>query len=319
MKKIITLALVGSGKWGKNCIRSIKNISSCKLKYISSPHIDTKNEISGRIIKIPDYRKLITYSEVDGIIIATPSSTHFEIASFFIKNKKNILLEKPITTNLKDALSLVRLVNKAKSLCMAGHIYNYNPGFDCFIKNIHRVGKIKIIQSFAGKTASEMRSCPSLLWEWGPHDISMCLKLLSTYPISVSCNKLSTENGTTIYALRLFFPENIMAYVTIGKSFYKKTRIFSAIGTTGSLMFNDYSTHKVTLYSQNNTKKMYITYKDTPPLTREISKFIQSIRNKSDPETTIQNALYVYKILDTAEKSAIQNGEALQLGKIPST
>ncbi|HQP91933.1 MAG TPA: Gfo/Idh/MocA family oxidoreductase, partial [Candidatus Omnitrophota bacterium] len=74
-----------------------------------------------------DYRSLI--SRCDMVSIATPTNTHFEIAKYAILAGKHVLIEKPITDNLKTAHILTKLARKKGVILQVGHVERFNSAF----------------------------------------------------------------------------------------------------------------------------------------------------------------------------------------------
>src|SRR5207253_2288476 len=113
-------------------------------------NIEKKN-IPSKYIRIKNYKDLLNKKNLDGIIIATPASEHYKVASELVKKNINVLLEKPLVLNMRDAKKLINLVNKSNAIFMPGHIYNYNIGISMlktFILNIGKIDKI-VCQSFS--------------------------------------------------------------------------------------------------------------------------------------------------------------------------
>jgi predicted dehydrogenase len=72
-----------------------------------------------------DYHDLI--GDVAAVAVATPTSTHFEIASTLLDNGINVLLEKPITTTMDEARKLVELAEAKSLVLQVGHLERFNP------------------------------------------------------------------------------------------------------------------------------------------------------------------------------------------------
>ena len=101
--------LVGAGYWGKNFIRILeKETNKFELKYI----VDTQTEIPeyNCFSSLEDLEKYI--DDIDAAIVSTPTKTHYEIVKFLLKHEVNVLVEKPLTTNLKDAEELYDLASE---------------------------------------------------------------------------------------------------------------------------------------------------------------------------------------------------------------
>src|SRR5260221_7356097 len=206
-KKIVNLAIVGSGVWAKNYIHSFESISSGQLRYISSPHIETKTFIPSGIRKIPDYRQLITFPDIDGIIIASSSETHTDITSFFLKNGYPVLVEKPVAMSYSKILTLKKLYKKNHHVFVPGHVYCFHPAFLSFKKSLHQIGQLSSLHLQSGKQKTRNNHI-SVIWEWGPHDVSMCLEIMKVMPVAVSA--WITQNNDFVCA-RLLYQSNIQA------------------------------------------------------------------------------------------------------------
>ena len=116
MSNKLRIGLIGIGDWGKNYINTLKNKKEASLKKIACRNLKDKQKLIKDYEVTDNWHDLSLSSEIDGIIIATPPNTHFEIASEAIKNGKPVIIEKPLTLNLKDAVSLFDLSKKNKVL-----------------------------------------------------------------------------------------------------------------------------------------------------------------------------------------------------------
>ena len=103
------ICVVGAGNWGRNHIRTLHQLNSLgavvendpqAVRFIKEeyPYCNIHTDLISSLNK--DY---------DGFIVATPPLTHFEIAKKIIESNKPLLVEKPLTLNLKDAIKLNNL------------------------------------------------------------------------------------------------------------------------------------------------------------------------------------------------------------------
>lgn len=291
---MITLALIGIGRWGKNYISTINNLSSCKLPE--------------KFIKTSNYKELFAFDNIDGVIIATPSSTHFKIAKEFLGRGFNVLIEKPMTTSYRDALELFKIARKYKNIVMVGHIYLYNPAFLLVKKLIKSIGKIKYI-STEGMNYGPIRTDVSALWDWGPHDISMAISLLGSLPQEVSAE------GYDMCNLKLKFPNDIFVFVNIGWLSPVKKRNMTIVGEKGTIIFDDTIEKKIAVIRNLKTKEAnYPSFPKGSPLTFEISNFVEQIQNKGKVnKSSLKMGLDVVKVLEACEKSIKLNGKIIKI------
>jgi predicted dehydrogenase len=79
---------------------------------------------------------------VDAIIIATPTSTHFDIIKKIGKKVKNIFVEKPLAQNFSETKKIINLVKKNKINLRVGFIERFNPAVESLLKIIKKNQKI---------------------------------------------------------------------------------------------------------------------------------------------------------------------------------
>ena len=91
----IKLGLIGVGKWGVNYIKTVKEIDYIDLNYVTSNKNISKNLLNNDCKVENDWKKIVSSKKIDGIIIATPPHTHYEILMECINLKIPVLIEKP--------------------------------------------------------------------------------------------------------------------------------------------------------------------------------------------------------------------------------
>lgn len=309
-----TLALIGIGRWGINYINAIKSTNNIRIKYLCSTNTKSFDKIPNIFIKLDDYRKLFPYKDIDGIIIATPASTHFNISKDLLLKGYNILIEKPFTTNYKDAVTLKEIHESINSVVMVAHIYLYNPAFIKTCAVLKKIGEIKYLEC-EGSNWAPIRKDVSALWDWAPHDISMCLEILKEDPVEiqawgVSILKPLKKNAFDTVYIRLGFTHNVQAFIRLGILSPIKKRKVTIIGSRSSVIFDDTKDRKIQLF--NNTGTVYPSYSDNKPLFMEIMEFADCIKTKKNPRSDLYLALRVSKIIHYVEQSIENKGIAIK-------
>lgn len=298
-----TLALIGSGRWGKNYIKTIRSLSSC--------------ELPNSFIKTKSYKELLSFDGIDGVVIATPASTHFQIAKEFLEKGFNVLIEKPVTTNYKDASELSRVARKYKNIVMVGHIYLYNPAFLKVKKLARDIGNIKYISS-EGMNYGPIRSDVSALWDWGPHDISMAIELLESLPEEVCGYGASVLRPNTEFydtcSLKLKFPKNIFMFISVSWLSPVKKRNMTIVGEKNTIIFDDTVEKKISLVNNLNKEIIYPSFSKASPLSEEISSFVKLIKNKKEiNKSSLRMGLDVLRVIEACEKSIRLGGKILKI------
>src|SRR5215207_6651202 len=95
----IVLAQVGCGYWGPNLLRNFSALPGVAVKYL----VDSSAERRAFVEKgfpatqaIADFGAVLADATVDGVIIATPAGSHFELALQVLRAGKHVFVEKPL-------------------------------------------------------------------------------------------------------------------------------------------------------------------------------------------------------------------------------
>jgi UDP-2-acetamido-3-amino-2,3-dideoxy-glucuronate N-acetyltransferase len=276
---MINLALIGLGKWGKNYLETVKKIPDVKIKYICAVTTKTLDKYSSKYIKTTNYLDLLSRNDLNGVIIATPAATHYKIAQAFLKRRIPVLVEKPLTLTYLDAKKLVALARRQQTSLMIGHIYLYHPAFIKLLQLLPKLGHIEYIECEAGNFGP-FRKDISPLWDWLPHDLSMCLKIIKQKPKIVSISKQYQDH---IYKIILKVGE-IDINININNFLPTRKRKITVIGDKGILIFDDTQQKKLYLYkiTKNNLtpNPIFIKYKSMLPLENEVRIFINHLNEK---------------------------------------
>ena len=110
------VALIGFGYWGPKLARNIQNSNFFQIEYIvdkSKKNIDNEKKAFPLSKVISDYKK-INNQKIDLVVISTPTKTHFQMASFFLKYT-NVLVEKPLSLSIRQVNKLENLAKKLKN------------------------------------------------------------------------------------------------------------------------------------------------------------------------------------------------------------
>ena len=307
---MLRFGLIGAGRWGSRYIHTINQIPDIKLAHIASSKEDVKNLVIGGCLVSQEWQALIGNSELDGIIIATPPSSHFDISMQAIGAKVPILIEKPLTLNLREAKEIKRFSSEQKVFTMVGHTHLYSEAFRKLKTTGKELGRLLSVSS-GGGAWGPFRIDTSMLWDWAPHDISMCLDLFEEYPSLISCKTNRVIKTQKFYGeekeVGLFFPGGGDAKIVVSNINKIKTRIFKAVYEGGTLIYDDQSNNKLQLLecSKAFSKIKNISLTGVLPLENLVREFAQGIMLKKNSDHGIDIGLDVVKILDICGEPGI--------------
>ncbi|MGV3609131.1 MAG: Gfo/Idh/MocA family protein [Planctomycetaceae bacterium] len=127
------IAVIGYGHLGKIHARLLNGLEDAKLAAVVDP-IPAACVAAEKELGIPvatDYREVLR--DIDGAIIAAPTSLHFEVASELLEAGKHVFVEKPITLETSDAEELVDLARMRGLALQVGHVERFNPALQAFL------------------------------------------------------------------------------------------------------------------------------------------------------------------------------------------
>lgn len=310
---MINLALIGVGEWGKNYLRAVKKVPDVSIKYVCSGPTSMR-DISPEYIKIYNYKEIVQKEDVDGVIIAAPSQYHYKLTEFFLSAKKPILVEKPLTTSLAEANKLKKIFDTISGKLMVGNIFLYNDAFRAFSLLSKKIGKISYIHA-EGCDNGPIRNEVSALWDWSPHDIAMCIDLMGRPEAvcgwSVTALRPNTKYHDMIYT-RLFFNENVSAFLRMGWLSPIKKREMLIVGEDGSLLFDDTSDKKIIFFDKTGKKKT-IECSQNEPLVNQLTDFVKMIENNKIPVGDFRKNFLITEVIDAIDRSINANGKVIKI------
>ena len=318
MKKKSNICVVGAGRWGTNHIKTLNNLGA--LGGIVESRENRREELKTLFPETPLYHSVkdVPLAEFHGFTVATPAETHFEVGSFLLKNKKHVLIEKPIALNTRDAGVLKKLADDNKVNLMVGHVLLFHPAIIKIKEMIDsgKIGKLEYIYSNRLNLGT-VRTEENILWSFAPHDISIFEFFIGSNPVEVvSRGGAFLQPGihdTTMTILT--YPNNVVGHIFVSWLHPFKEHRMVMIGSKGMISFEDSSEEKDILFYEKGIDWVQgepikrdgpteiIPYAKGFPLTNEIQYFINHLDGSKLEIADGQNAFDVLEVLEKATHS----------------
>ncbi len=320
------IAVIGCGYWGKNLVRNFNQLGAlglvCDLTVAG-------REQAAKItpdIEITDNLEKVWQSRVDGVVIATPAETHYQIAASAIKAGKHVFVEKPLALTYDHGAGLVRLAEKHNRILMVGHVLEYHPGITAMHRLIQNgdLGRISYIYSNR-LSLGKVRREENILWSFAPHDIAIILRLIGSLPFQVSAcgGSYVTPNIADVTVTNLLFDNGVNAHIHVSWLHPFKEQRLVVVGSKRMASFDDVE-KKLVLYDQHvdvtngepvpfKGPGQIIEWPDDEPLRLECEAFLNAITTGIPPLTDGISGLRVLKVLQAAQRSLITRGEPVTL------
>lgn len=328
--KVPAVAVIGSGYWGKNLVRTYHQLGALKLICDIN-----ENTLADFRKQYPDVQvclsltDVLSQEDISAVIIATPAETHFTIAREALLAGKHVYAEKPLVLQEKDCRELIHLASEKRLILMVGHLLQYHPAFMRLKEMVDNgeLGRISYIYSHRlnfGKIRREENS----LWSFAPHDISMILALVGEDPqavYAIGTNYLH-QKIADVTTTHLEFPSGIKAHIFVSWLHPYKEQNLVVVGDRKMAVFNDtlHWSKKLCLYPhqirwENNVpiptkaEPESVDIQDTEPLLTECKHFLSCIINGHNPKTDGNEGLRVLRVLNASQLSLDEQGRKITL------
>ncbi len=306
---MINIGLIGYGYWGKIYVKTLLNIKTVKLCWVCNKKTDiTKQELPARVRFTKNYHDILADDTIDAVIISTPPKTHYAITKAALEAGKDVLVEKPLTDNAKDAKQLLNLAHKNAKILMVGHIFLYNPAIIELKQQIdnHELGDPYYFSS-RRTSMGPVYTDVNVLWSLAPHDISII-----NYLNYGEMPKVITANGACylnqgvedVVDLVMEYKNNVKAFVHLSCLEPKRARETLVVAEKKNAIFEDTAENKLIISSSNNPQQKFIPKLNRiSPLENQCLHFFYCIKTRKSPLTDGYHGYQIIKILEYAQQS----------------
>jgi predicted dehydrogenase len=126
----VRIAVVGVGHLGRQHARVAARTPGVALVGVHDRHTDRAEDVA-RIEATDVLRRREDVAEkAEAVVVATPTASHAELATFFLERGLHVLVEKPMASSLPEAEGLVGLARSRGRVLEVGHVERYNPAVE---------------------------------------------------------------------------------------------------------------------------------------------------------------------------------------------
>lgn len=318
MKKI-KCVVIGVGNMGKHHARNFSEINDCTLVAVSDTNQDVGLSIAQKYNckYYKNYKEMLKKEEFEIASIATPISSHFEIARNCILAKKNLLIEKPICLSTKEAKLLIALANKKNIKLSVGYVERFNPAIVKLKKLIDKgsLGEIKsmIFRRIGPPPVQNIGT--NIIMDIGVHDINLANFLLNEIPQKAKVfwgktDKVIHENFADIYLVyktaSAHIQVNWITPVKIRELMINFSKGYAEVDFIRQRLFvyplDEIYDNKIFFRFSVGVKKI-ISIKKSEPLKEELKSFIKSVKFNKKPLVSADESFETLKIALKLAKS----------------
>lgn len=279
----LKIALIGAGHMGLIHLGKLIDFEDVEVRGVADIDVDMLNSVSEKyhVPIFTDYKDIS--DDLEGVVIASSTETHYEVARNFLEKKVHVFIEKPITSRIDQGERLIDLAEKKGLILQVGHLERFNPAFKEAASRIRKplFVETRRMSSFTGRSTDI-----DVVLDLMIHDIDLTLSIVKediseirAYGLALVSDKLDMASA------RLVFEGGCVASINASRVSVSKERSIT-IFEKDKQYFVDLLNGRL---SDNASKKdgnietLEYQAEKVDSVKEELSEFISSIRGGKTP------------------------------------
>ena len=335
---MLGIGVIGYGYWGPNLVRNFMEAAGSTVLRVADLRPERLAEAQSRYPSIKVTKNLCDLfadPNISAVAIATPVSSHFELAMQALKSGKHVLVEKPLALNSEHAERLIEEAARRKLVLMVDHTFVYT-GAVRKIREMVASGALGSIYYYDSVRVNLglFQHDVNVIWDLAVHDLSIMDFVLANKPVAVSATGISHISGQpeNVAYITLFFADNQIAHLHVNWLAPVKVRRTLIGGSEKMIVYDDLEpSEKIKVYDKGVTLapgreevyELLVSYRSgdmwapkldqTEGLRTEAIHFIDCVENNTRPQTDGTAGLRIVRLLEAAEKSLAARGRLVEL------
>ena len=334
----LRVAVIGAGYWGPNLIRNLNEAPGADpvaVADLSQERLDAIKKRFPAVRLTTDHTALFDDKNIDAVCIATPVNTHRALVEQALAAGKHVFVEKPLAATSTDAEAMVRAAEKAGRTLMVGHTFVYNPAVVAVRTLIEtgELGRVNYVDSQRVNLGLHQFDI-NVLWDLGPHDVSISLYWLAEEPEWVQCIGACyvQPDIEDVVFLTMGFPSGALAHAHLSWLAPSKLRTMTVVGAKKMAVYDDvHPQERVKVYDFGvellDHEELRRSYRAgdihsprvaiTEALQLEMRHFIECIQSGKKPRSDGEAGLRVVRVLEAGMRSLRSGGARVAYHSAP--
>jgi len=292
-------AVVGTGYLGRFHAQKYRDLDGSHLIAIADVDGARAAEVAKEVgaYSVTDHRDLI--GKVDAVSVASPTLTHFDVAKDLLEGGVHVLVEKPMTSTVEQAQTLIEIAKSNNVVLQVGHLERFNPALVAVEKEIQNP---RFIESHRLAPFNKRGSDVNVVLDLMIHDIDIISHLVKSEvkDLKASAIMVISEDGADIANVRLEFKNGCVANVTASRVSAKRERRMR-IFQKESYVAIDFQENNARVCRVDKTKQSDdgmpvidcddFDHEGGDAIRDEIDAFLYAIRSGTEPLVTGEDGL----------------------------
>lgn len=305
------IAVLGYGLWGRNIVRNFYNLNALGMVCdLDEENLAKVREQYPGVKTTTDFHDILNSDEITGVVVVTPSHTHFKFVKAMLEAGKHVYVEKPISTVAQEARDLADLADSKGLVLMVGHLLLYHPAVNRLKMLVEEGALGDIVYAQSDRlNINYFKNDRSVMWDLAPHDVSMISYVLGKNPKRViSAIGCSSDNNDIMDITHIGIQMEGGAVAHISDSWITPRKHVQLLvrGTKATAILDDtVAENKLTIYDNfkaGSSEVVVSDYLEIEPLKLECQHFISCCETGKKARSDGENGFIVVSILEEAEK-----------------
>lgn len=189
---MLNIGIIGCGRIGAVHGYSIKALDNARTVAVSDPFVESANKLAAALgAEVRSGDEIIAATDIDAVIIATPTTTHYDLIHAAARAGKAIFCEKPIDMSADRIRDCIKVVEENDVAFMTG----FNRRFDANFANVQaridagEIGDVEMVTILSRDPSPPpidyIKTSGGLFRDMMIHDFDMARFLLGEEPTSI--------------------------------------------------------------------------------------------------------------------------------------
>ncbi|MGA2409596.1 MAG: Gfo/Idh/MocA family oxidoreductase [Candidatus Binataceae bacterium] len=242
---MIRIGVIGCGHWGPNHVRNFGRLPGVEMAAVAD--LDIARLAAMRYIQPSlrletDAKAIIGSGDIDAVVIATPTSTHYPLARAALASGKHVLCEKPLCLHQTEARELDATARSQGLILMVGYTFLFNAGIAALNKLIAQDDLGKVYYLSAVRTnLGPIRSDVNAIYDLATHDIAIFNWLLKGIPrrVQAAGGSFIQKGIEDVVTICLEYPHGVFGTIHVSWLNPRKVRQMSVVGALRMATWDD--------------------------------------------------------------------------------
>jgi len=281
--------VIGTGYLGRLHARILT-----EMNVTAAGFVETNDAIAAEVqenLKLRRFESVATLAkEIDCAVVATPTTSHFEIARELLEAGVDVMIEKPITASADDARRLIDIAKERGRIIQVGHVERYNPAIVAAEPFLHDIGYIEAerLGVFVARSLDV-----DVLLDLMIHDLNLVLSLVRQPVIDIKAVGIPVlTDKVDITNVRLEMANGAVANLTASRVSQDRVRKIRFFGREAYISV-DTREQEVKGFRLNgrSIEPLEVNVEKKEPLRAELESFVDCVRDRKRPVVSAEDGV----------------------------